>query len=407
MKMIEFNGVWKKYKKGEKLNSLRDAIPSFFRKVLTSQLLQKEEFWALQNINFSVKKGEVVGIIGPNGAGKSTMLKLLSGIIVPNKGSIKITGRISALIEVAAGFHPDLTGRENVYLNGTILGMTRKEIDRKFDRIVDFSGVEEFIDTPVKRYSSGMYARLGFAVAAHVDPDIMLVDEVLAVGDSSFQEKSSQKMRELMESGTTILLVSHNLNLMQNLSKRIILLQKGEVVKEGLTTDVIPFYKQLVHKQQEEELAAHIKKTGEITLVKTNNLVTITNVTVHNETGKSKDSFVFGEPIALQINFNAQQRIDHPKFDFLIRRSDNIVCCKKNTLADKIKIQSINGRGSVYIDLGKINLTAGLYVIQASIWDKDCEEAYALHEKCMFHIESEGVEQTSAIFIPEIKWKIT
>ena len=183
---LEFDGVWKKFRKGEKHDSLRDLVPALVKALLSGNhrdALKTREFWALRDVSFQIKRGEAVGIIGANGSGKSTTLKLLSGILKSTRGEVKVNGKLSALIEVAAGFHPDLTGRENIYLNGTILGMRKPEIDRKFDEIVDFSGLEDFIDTPVKRYSSGMYARLGFSVAAHVDPDILLVDEVLSVGD--------------------------------------------------------------------------------------------------------------------------------------------------------------------------------------------------------------------------------
>jgi len=177
MNAIEFHHVWKKFRKGERFNSLRDSIPALFSRAAKRKIAKEQaeqDFWAVKNVNFDVGREGVVGIMGPNGAGKSTILKLLSRIIVPNKGSIKIHGRLSALIEVTAGFHPELTGRENVYLNGTILGMKRKEIDKRFDAIVEFSGVSKFIDTPVKRYSSGMYSRLGFSVAAHIDPGILI-----------------------------------------------------------------------------------------------------------------------------------------------------------------------------------------------------------------------------------------
>src|SRR6202045_1411143 len=193
---LEFDGVWKKFKKGEIYDSLRDLIPALMKGLFSSDdsELHKREFWALQDINFQVRRGEAFAIIGANGAGKSTALKLLSRILRPNRGHIIAHGRLSALIEVGAGFHPALTGRENVYLNGCILGMKRQEIARKFDEIVEFAGIAEFIDTPVKRYSSGMYARLGFAVAAHVDPDILVVDEVLSVGDIVFQNRCLEKM---------------------------------------------------------------------------------------------------------------------------------------------------------------------------------------------------------------------
>ncbi len=183
---IEFNGIWKKFAMGEKFDSLRDLIPSLAKLLFSRNYrgeLQKREFWALKDVSFQVRRGEALGIIGPNGSGKSTALKLLSGILKPDKGSLQLRGRLGALIELGAGFHPDLTGRENIYLNGAILGMKKSEIDKKFDEIVEFSELRDFLDTPVKRYSTGMYARLGFSVAAHVDPDVLLVDEVLSVGD--------------------------------------------------------------------------------------------------------------------------------------------------------------------------------------------------------------------------------
>src|SRR6267378_6132453 len=190
--VIIFDHIYKKFARGEQHTTLRDLIPALIsswwnKKKIDEQALKGEEFWAVNDVSFSVPRGEALGIIGPNGSGKSTILKLLSGILRPDRGTYSVKGRLSALIEVGAGFHPDLTGRENIYLNGTILGMTRAEIKQRFDAIVAFSGVEEFLDTPVKRYSSGMYARLGFSVAAHVEPDVLIVDEVLSVGDYLFQ----------------------------------------------------------------------------------------------------------------------------------------------------------------------------------------------------------------------------
>lgn len=251
MSVIQFQNVWKKFRRGEKVNSLREALPLFFRNIAKNNgQLKADEFWALQNVSFEVKKGDILGIIGPNGAGKSTILKLLSRIMIPNKGNMQIKGRLSALIEITAGFHPDLTGRENLYLNGAILGMKKKEIDCKFEQIVEFSGISEFIDTPIKRYSSGMTARLGFSVAAHMEPDILLVDEVLSVGDMDFQAKSAQKMKELLNSGATIVFISHNLPLVQKLCKRLILLEKGMVLKDGKPEEIIPYYEALVDKQR-------------------------------------------------------------------------------------------------------------------------------------------------------------
>ncbi len=203
---------------------------------------QGESIWALKDVSFEVKQGEVLGIIGRNGAGKSTLLKILSQVTAPTGGLVKVKGRIGSLLEVGTGFHPELTGRENVYLNGAILGMTRAEVDRKFDEIVDFSGVEKFIDTPVKRYSSGMYVRLAFAVAAHLTTDILIVDEVLAVGDAEFQEKCLGKMGNVANEGRTVLFVSHNMGSIRNLCKRSIQLAKGEILRDGNTIDIVENY---------------------------------------------------------------------------------------------------------------------------------------------------------------------
>ena len=242
---LEFDGVWKKFRKGERHDSLRDLVPATVKALLYGNhrdALKAREFWALKDVSFQIKRGEAVGIIGSNGSGKSTTLKLLSGILKSTRGEVKVNGKLSALIEVAAGFHPDLTGRENIYLNGTILGMRKPEIDRKFDEIVDFSGLEDFIDTPVKRYSSGMYARLGFSVAAHVDPDILLVDEVLSVGDMSFQQRCMEKMQEKIRSEVAVIFVSHNLPAVASLCDRAILLSKGDVVVDGPCEKAIEAY---------------------------------------------------------------------------------------------------------------------------------------------------------------------
>jgi len=243
---LELHGIYKKFRRGERHDSLRDLLPALARRavrgVTRTAPLQEQEFWALQDINFTVGKGEAVGVIGHNGAGKSTMLKLLSGILQPTAGQITVRGRLSALIEVGAGFHQDLTGRENVYMNGVILGMSRAEVRRKFDEIVEFSGLQEFIDTPVKRYSSGMYARLGFSVAAHLEPDLLVVDEVLSVGDFVFQSKSIEKMRAVRRSGATVIFVSHNLRAMADLCDRALLLNKGQLVADGPSSKVIHTY---------------------------------------------------------------------------------------------------------------------------------------------------------------------
>lgn len=248
MAIIEVKNLGKKYNIGHRQGgylTLRDVLTNVFKKpwLLFRKRVSKEGFWALKDVNFSIEKGEVVGIIGANGAGKSTLLKILSQITTPSEGEVRIEGRVGSLLEVGTGFHPELTGRENIFLNGAILGMSKKEIQKKFDEIVAFSGVEKFLETPVKYYSSGMYVRLAFAVAAHLEPDILIIDEVLAVGDAEFQKKCLGKMDDITKKeGRTILFVSHNMGAIRQLCQRCVLLEKGEVKMIGKTEEVIANY---------------------------------------------------------------------------------------------------------------------------------------------------------------------
>jgi ABC-type polysaccharide/polyol phosphate transport system ATPase subunit len=243
--VVEVEGVSKKFRRGELHDSLRDLVPALLRRAARRgppPELAAREFWALHDVSFAVERGQALGVIGGNGAGKSTLLSLLGRILRPTRGTVRIHGRLSALIELSAGFHPDLTGRENIFLYGTILGMTREDIRRRFDAIVAFSGLEEFIDTPVKRYSSGMYARLGFSVAVHVDPDVLLVDEVLSVGDLVFQRRCMERMHQAIHQGTTVLFVSHNLHAVADLCSRALLLDHGRVVADGEPPRVVQAY---------------------------------------------------------------------------------------------------------------------------------------------------------------------
>ena len=255
--MISVEGLGKKYRlrhraESHSYDTVRDALTRAAAQPLrwfssNGSSTTTDDFWALRNVSFEVSRGEVVGIIGRNGAGKSTLLKILSRITEPTAGRITLEGRVASLLEIGTGFHPELTGRENIYLNGAILGMTRAEIRRNFDSIVAFAEVERFLDTPVKRYSSGMYLRLAFAVAAHLEPDILVIDEVLAVGDAEFQRKSLGKMHEVSRGGRTVLFVSHNMAAVQSLCGTTIWLDRGEVAASGPTAEVIPKYLQDAH----------------------------------------------------------------------------------------------------------------------------------------------------------------
>ncbi len=257
--------------------------------------------WAAKNISFEVKKGEIVGIIGGNGAGKSTLLKILSKITVPTSGRVTIRGRISSLLEVGTGFHPELTGRENVYLNGTILGMRKKEIDRKFDEIVDFSGIEKFIDTPVKRYSSGMKVRLAFAVAAYLEPEILIIDEVLAVGDASFQKKCLDKMKDVGQHGRTVLFVSHNMPAVSRLCERAILLNGGRVQIDGPTHEVISNY------MNSEKSTKAERKWNNMMEAPGDEVVRLCGVRVRGNDGQVSDVADISQPVRIEIEYEVLQ----------------------------------------------------------------------------------------------------
>jgi ABC-type polysaccharide/polyol phosphate transport system ATPase subunit len=242
---LVFDGVWKRFRKGSVHDSLRDLIPATFRKLTGREQKARADdryFWAIKDLSFEVKPGEVLGIIGGNGAGKSTTLKILNRIMEPTSGIVQTTGKIGALIEVSAGFHQDLTGRQNVFLQGTIMGMRKAEVQRKFDEIVEFSGVADFIDTPVKRYSSGMNARLGFSIAAHLEPDILIIDEVLAVGDAAFQAKAFGRLKAMATAGAPVVLVSHQLDRIAELCTKAILLERGAVRASGTAIHCINEY---------------------------------------------------------------------------------------------------------------------------------------------------------------------
>ncbi|PKP08598.1 MAG: ABC transporter ATP-binding protein [Bacteroidetes bacterium HGW-Bacteroidetes-4] len=286
----------KKYTIGRgQSGSLRETLSGLWHNTFGGQRTDEEAFWALRDVSFEIKQGEAVGIIGRNGAGKSTLLKLLSKITYPTSGKITMNGRVSSLLEVGTGFHPELTGRENIYLNGTILGMSRREVKTKFDEIVAFSGVEKFLDTPVKRYSSGMYVRLAFAVAAHLEPEILIIDEVLAVGDAEFQKKCLGKMDEVAKGGRTVIFVSHNLGAVEQLCNKGIILKDGQVNYLGNTLDTINHYLNNIVRQDTINYKAN--SNGENCVLE---------ATVLDIQKKPKQTFTNSEEIVLKVQFNVQ-----------------------------------------------------------------------------------------------------
>lgn len=324
--IIEINNVSKKYRIGIKqpyysfretlMGVMRSPIVLFQPKKLRNGLAA-DEFWALKNISFNVMPGEIVGIIGPNGAGKSTLLKILSRVTPPSKGELTLRGRVASLLEVGTGFHQELTGRENIFLNGAILGMKRWEIKRKFSEIVEFAGVEKFLDTPVKRYSSGMYMRLAFSVAAHLEPEVLLVDEVLAVGDAVFQKRSLDKMQDVStKEGRTVLLVSHNLSAIQRLCRKVILLERGSVAKDGLPETVIRKY--LASDQSRKAERVWKAKTA----APGDNVIRLKSVRVLNEHNEPISQIDITQPFQVEIQYWNLKDGSVPSAGFYLKTPD-------------------------------------------------------------------------------------
>ena len=294
----------KLYRIGERepYKTLRDSLAQPFRKWqhLGSPEKRDQYIWALKGVSFKISKGEVVGIIGMNGSGKSTLLKILSRITEPTEGYAEVFGRVGSLLEIGTGFHPELTGRDNIYLSGAILGMKKREIEDKFKRIVEFAGIEKFISTPVKYYSSGMYVRLAFAVAAHLEPEILLVDEVLAVGDAAFQKKCLERMGDVAKEGRTVLFVSHNMAAVQNLCQRCILLDSGQIAAEGETTKVIAGYLASSSQPEVGDLSLRKDRVG-------NGLIRFESVSFHHENGDPTSTFLSGEDLLVRLGYSMRR----------------------------------------------------------------------------------------------------
>jgi len=341
-------------------DGLRHAVEGAVRAPLTwlrsrrEGKLQQVDFWALKDVSFQIKQAEVVGIIGRNGAGKSTLLKVLSRITVPTEGRIRIDGRTASLLEVGTGFHQELTGRENVFLNGAILGMTRAEIIRKFDEIVEFAGVEEFLDTPVKRYSSGMYVRLAFAVAAHLEPEILIVDEVLAVGDSAFQKKCLGKMGSFAQSGRTVLFVSHNMEAVRNLCQRVIWLEAGRLHKDGKTDEIIEAYFNGISEQ------------FSFSCVNPDYGLTIENVALKDSRGQESSQFFPGEDLIVEINYDAQKRLEQPYLTLAVQ-GINGSCFAANMLLDGHRPEVLAGTGRIACRFKSLPLFPQSYSVKMSV----------------------------------------
>ncbi len=324
-------------------------------------------FAALKNVCFQVRKGETLGIIGANGAGKSTLLSLIAGTLYPNQGCLRTEGTISSLLELGAGFHPELTGRENVYLYGAIMGLTRRRMQERFDDIVAFAGIEKFIDQPVKHYSSGMYVRLGFAVAVEVDPDILLIDEVLAVGDESFQRKCLAKMAEFRERGKTMLIISHDLHTIRSVADRILFLDQGEVKGLGEPDGMVQQYKNTVSERQTAGLRREWG-TGEVVL---------SDLELRLRDGSPLvDSIAANDGLYLDFRYQTRKRIEKPVFGFALSDAQGSVLYGSNTQMAGLEVDTLEGQGTMRIDMPRLPLGNGVYLLSVSVHSWDHKDHY-------------------------------
>jgi len=409
----------------------------------------RETFWALRDVDFEVSRGETLGLIGPNGSGKSTLLQLIARIILPDEGSIGIDGRVAALLELGAGFNPDLSGRENIFLNSSILGFGRKEIEAKLDDIIAFSELERFIDTPVRNYSSGMYARLGFSIAVHVDPDILLVDEVLAVGDEAFARKCVEKFDLFRQRKKTIVIVSHDLDAVERLCDRALLLHKGEVITLGKTRDAIIDYHRLVarlQRQQEKDERARRKrkrrheasrgaekapKTADGTVedgaredefeVEMERVsysedrsrwgtgeVTISGVTFHNERDEEESDFRTGEKLVARIHYRAVAQVLEPVFGVALYDRKGVQINGPNSYFCDYRIESI-GPGTGHMDyiVENLPLLPGKYLFSAAVYRKDLRTPFDHHERSFsFRVIEGQVRERLGLVQLQNRWSL-
>jgi lipopolysaccharide transport system ATP-binding protein len=365
--VITVEQLSKQYQIGRanRTTTLREALTDLMKLSFLSQGSKEETIWALRDVSFSIERGDTVGIIGRNGAGKSTLLKILSKITYPTSGRMKVNGRVAALLEVGTGFHQELTGRENIYLNGSILGMRKKEVDRKMDAIIEFSGVEKFLDTPIKRYSSGMRLRLGFAVAAHLDPDILIVDEVLAVGDAAFQKKCLNAMEDLRAGARTVLFVSHNLAAVENLCRRCLWIDGGEVRMDGESRPVIEAY--MANISGGHAVSADL---NDVQNRKGNGKVRYRGVEFLSPEGTSERVVRAGDGVTMRFHYSVTEPIAYPSFGFRMYTDMGTLVTDTSTWHHGIAIPLLEpGEGYLDLEIDCLNLLPAKYTL--SLWLTD------------------------------------
>ena len=381
--IIAVEGVCKHYPLySSKRDRLIEALDPFRRK-------RHAIHTALNNVSFKVHRGESLGIIGVNGSGKSTLLKILTGVLTPTSGKVTVNGRVAALLELGAGFHPDMSGRENIYTNAAIFGLSKREIEERLDTIIEFSELQAFIDNPVRTYSSGMYMRLAFAVAINVNADILLIDEILAVGDENFQAKCFDKLKEIKERGTTIIIVSHALGQIEQICDRTIWLQDGQIKLSGTPRDVHPKYqnymnemrKKMANENMDEFVPPEPEETEDEKRYGDKRVV-ITEVEMQNAEGKKQRAFTCGEPITIQVQFHVNEPVEKAMMGFGIFRRDGMHCYGCNTHIDNIGDLSFKEDGTVRIRLEEMDLLEGSYSLDLAI-QTDLEEPIDFYREVM------------------------
>lgn len=373
--------------------ALTERVASAFRK--SSPVAAQREFWALRDAQFDIEHGENVGIVGLNGAGKSTLLKILARITEPTSGRVRIEGRVGALLEVGTGFHPELTGRENVYLYGSILGMRHQEVRRKFDAIIAFSGIEPFVDTPVKRYSSGMYVRLAFAVAAHLDPDILLLDEVLAVGDLAFQRKCFEHARALQKRQATILFVSHNMFSIKTMCNRVLYLRNGRLEFDGQTDAGIEIY----------EKDCRLSTLGWTESDPAQWPVRLTGCDLIGETGAAQTVFDFGERMTLHLTYETRETVDQPNFIVAFIRSDGVACCNYSSEADGVSLRTLDRTGVIEVQTPPLKLVAESYTVSVLIRENGFQRVLCAQMGGAFHMRHPLYNTHFGVFHEPATWR--
>lgn len=356
----------------------------------------RHEFYAVRDVSFEVERGEALGIIGHNGAGKSTILKLLSNITTPTSGEIMVNGRLAALIEVGSGFHPELTGRENIYLNGSILGMRRREITAKLDSIIDFAGVREFIDTPVKRFSSGMYVRLGFSIAAYLEPDILLLDEVLAVGDAAFQAQCLQRIGKLKKAGTTIVFISHDLGAVERLCDRVLLLKRGELAAGGAPADIVTAYQNDATLSSE---SVEMNKKGE------SKEIEIRTLSFRDPEGRVCPAFRTAEALVALVEFEAHEPVADVIFSIIFFTADGRMHCELTTEATTERLSIARGRGTIEFRTDELGLLPGIYFTSVFVKERNAADLIHCQYKSTVLRVDAGKEVHGSFYLPQ-QWRL-